>query len=89
MTVYVDSETEILKWIEYAQSIADGSATISPCTLERVAQIQGFDSPFRLELAEGHLRNTFNVLVAALNSPSRKSIIEFFGTAYKHDHKTP
>jgi hypothetical protein len=31
------------------------------------------------------LRNTVRVLLAALNSPSRRSVIEFLGLVYRHE----
>lgn len=86
-TVIEEIEEQYPKWIAYAHDIADGIAEIDPNTLERVARQQHFTSSFRLQLAEKHLRNTFRVLLEAVNGPSRRSVIEFFGKAYKNAHK--
>lgn len=80
-------QPEFVKWINYAHDIADGIVPINPNVLERVAHIQHFTSSFRLELAEKHIRNTFRILLVALNGPSRRSIIEFFGRAYEVEHR--
>jgi|GEM_PF-7116616 len=77
-----------VKWIEFAHDIADGIVPINPNVLEHTARIQNFTSSFRLELAEKHIRNTFRSLLLALNGPSRRSIIEFFGRAYEVEHRT-
>ena len=73
------------KWIAFGRLIAYGGAPISSPTLERIAHQLQFESTFRLQLAETHLRNTVRVLLEALNGPSRRSVIQFLGLVYKHE----
>lgn len=75
------------KWIAFAHLMAKGEIPISGPTLERVARMQQFESDDRLVKAEKHLRHTLSVLIEALDSSSRRSIIQFFGLVYKHEKK--
>jgi erythromycin esterase-like protein len=79
----MSTEPQHDRWIAHARDVANGTAPIPTDRIERVARQHNLDH----RLAERHIRNTFTVLLAALNGTSRRSVIEFFGTAYKHDHK--
>ena len=83
MSVITDTEQA---WIDHAQAVADGSAILPAATIERAARTYGYDTPFRLQHAEKHLRNLFRVLLEALNSSSRDEIVQLFGRAYR-EHK--
>lgn len=78
-------QIEQYKWIAFAHLIASGEAPISERTLERIARQNRFEGALRLHYAEKQLRHTVGALLAALNGPSRRSVIEFLGLVYKHE----
>lgn len=80
-------QSEHYKWIAFGYLIAKGEVPISDHTLERIAQQNGFEGALRLHYAEKQLRHTVSVLLAAVNGPSRRSVIEFLGLVYRHEKK--
>jgi hypothetical protein len=88
MSTAREVQIEEHKWIAFAHLVATGEIPISNCTLERIAKMQQFDSSDRLLKAEKHLRHTIGVLLEALDSSARGSIIQFFERVYKHERKT-
>lgn len=87
MSTVIEQTEQEQRWISFAIDVAEGTVKLSPNTLERVARRQNFTSSFRLELAETHMRETFKKMLGALRGPSRRSVIEYFGTAYKQEHR--